>query len=152
MGKPWEQWQTLFPWVPKSLLMVNCIHEIKRHLLLGRKLWQTRHYFASKCLYCQNCGFPSSHVWKWELDHKEGWVMKNCCFWTVVLEKTLESPVDFKEIKPVNPKGKQPWIFIGRIDAEAPIIWPPDGKSQLVGKDLVAVKRLKAEEEEGDRG
>ena len=73
----------------------------------------------------------------WELDHKEGWVPKNWCFWTVVLEKTLESPLDCKEIKPVNPKGNQPWIFIGRTDAEAeaPIIWPPDGKSWLIGKD-----------------
>ena len=67
----------------------------------------------------------------WELDHKEGWAPKNWCFWTVVLEKTLESPLDCKEIKPVNPKGNQPWIFIGRTDAEAPILWPPDVKSRL---------------------
>ena len=72
-----------------------------------------------------------------ELDHKEGWEPKNWCFWTVVLEKTLESPLDSKEIKPVNPKGNQPWTFIGKTDAEAeaPIIWPPDAKSQLIGKD-----------------
>ena len=71
----------------------------------------------------------------WELDHKEGWVLKNWCFWTVVLEKALESPLDYKEIKPVNPKGNQSWIFIGRTEAEAPILWPTDGKSWLTGKD-----------------
>ena len=71
----------------------------------------------------------------WELDHKEGWVPKNWCFWTVVLEKTLESPLDSKEIKLVNLKGNQPWIFIRRAEAEAPILWPPDAKSQLIGKD-----------------
>jgi len=81
--------------------------------------------------------FFSSPVWMWEVDHKEGWVQKNWCFWTVVLEKTLESPLNCKEIKPVNPKGNQCWIVIGRTDAEAktPILWPPDAKSQLIGKD-----------------
>ena len=84
----------------------------------------------------------------WELDHKEGWVLKNGCFWTVVLEKTLESPLDCKEIKPVNPKGNQPWIFIGRTDAEAgaPIVWPPDAKSQLTRKDPDAGKDWRQEE------
>ena len=71
----------------------------------------------------------------WELDHKESWMLKNWCFWTVVLEKTLESPLDSKEIKPVNSKGNQSWIFIGRTDAEAPILWPPDAKNWLIGKD-----------------
>ena len=80
-------------------------------------------------------GFSSSQVWMWELDRKEGWTLKNWCFQTVVLEKTLESPLDRKEIKPVNPKGNQPWIVIGRTDAEALILWPPDAKSQLIGKD-----------------
>ena len=84
-------------------------------------------------------GFPSSHVQMWELDHKEGWVVNNWCFW-IVLEKTLESPLDCKEIKAVNPKGNQPWIFIGRTDAEAPVLWPPDAKSQLIGKDPDAGK------------
>ena len=81
----------------------------------------------------------------WELDHKEGWALKNCCFWTVVLEKTLESPLDSKEIKP---KGNQPWIFLGRTDseAEAPILWPPDAKNQLIGKDPVAGKGWGQEE------
>ena len=84
----------------------------------------------------------------WELDHKEGWVLKNWCFWTVVLEKTLESPLDSKEIKPVNLKGNQPWIFIGRTDAEAeaPKLRPPDEKSQLTGKDLDAGKDWGQEE------
>ena len=80
-------------------------------------------------------GFSSSHLGMWELDHKEGWALKNWCFWTVVLEKTPESPLDCKEIKPVHPKGNQPWIFIGRTDAEAPILWPPDVRGWLNGKD-----------------
>ena len=79
--------------------------------------------------------FSCSHVWIWELDHKEGWVLKNWCFQTVVLEKTLKSPLDSKEIKPIDPKGNQPWIFIGRIPAEAPMLWPPDTKSQHIRKD-----------------
>ena len=74
----------------------------------------------------------------WELDHEEDWVPKHWCFQTVVLEKTLESPLDSKETKPVNPKGNQPWVFIGRTDAEAPILWPPDVKTLLIGKDLDA--------------
>ena len=82
----------------------------------------------------------------WELDHIEGWTLKNWCFQTVVLEKTLEKSLDSKEIKPVNPKGNQPWIFIGRSDAEAPIIWPPDVKSQLIGKDSDAGKGWRQKE------
>ena len=90
----------------------------------------------------QSYGFSSSYVWMWELNHKEGWVLKDWCFLIVVLEKTLESPLDCKEIKPVNLKGNQPWIFIGRTDAqaEAPILWPPDAKSWLIGKDLMLGK------------
>ena len=85
----------------------------------------------------QSCGFSSSNVQMCELDHEEGWASKNWCFWTVVLEKTLESPLDCTEIKPVNPKGNQLWMFTGRTDAEAeaPIFWPPDSKSRLLGKD-----------------
>jgi len=78
--------------------------------------------------------FSSSHVWMWKWDHKESWVLKNWCFWTVVLKKSLESPLDCKEIKPVNPKGNQSWIFFGRSDAEAPILWLPDAKNLLTGK------------------
>ena len=89
------------------------------------------HYFANKGPYIQSCGFSSGHIWMWELDCEESWVLKNWCFWTVVLEKTLESPLDSKEIQPVHPKGNQSWVFIGRTDveAEAPIPWPPDVKS-----------------------
>ena len=81
-----------------------------------------RHYFANKGQYSQSYGFSSSHVWMWELDHKEGWVPKSWCFQTVVLEKTLESPLNSKETKPVNPKGNQPWIFIGKTDSEAEVL------------------------------
>ena len=90
------------------------------------------------------------HVWMWEVDYKESWALKNWYFWTVVLEKTLESPLDYKEIKPVNPKGNQSWIFIGRTDAEAetPILWPPDAKNWLIGKDPDAGKDWRQEEKE----
>ena len=90
-----------------------------------------RHYFANKGLSSQSYGFSSSQVWMWELDDKESWAPKNQHFWTVVLEKILESPLDCKEIQPVHPKGVQFWIFIGRTDAEAeaPILWPPDSKN-----------------------
>ena len=103
--------------------------------------------FADKGLSSQTYGFSSSHVWMWELNHKEGWALKNWCFQTVVLEKTLEGPLDCKEIKPVSPKGNQCWIFIGRTDAkaEASIHWPPDGKSQLISKDLDAGKDWRQE-------
>ena len=122
----------------------DCSQEIKRHLLLWRKamtnlnsILKSRHYFAHKCV-SQSYGFSSSHVGyeSWI------WVANNWCFWTVVLEKTLESPLDCKEIKPVYPKVNQSWIFIGRIDAEAetPILWKPDGKNGLIGKDLGKIK------------
>ena len=122
----------------------DCNHEIKRCLLLRKKVMANldsvlkKHHFASKDPYTQSYGFSSSHVQVWELDHKESWVLKNWCFWTVVLEKTFESPLDSKEIKPVHPKGNQSWIFIGSADAEAEalILWLPDVKSQLTGKDL----------------
>ena len=96
-----------------------------------------RHYSANKGLSSQSYRSSSSHLWMWELDYKESWAPKNWCFWTVVLEKTLESPLDSKEIKPVNPQGNQSWIFIGRTDAEAktPILWPPDAKNWLIWKD-----------------
>ena len=105
-----------------------------------------RHYFANKHPYSQSYGFSSSHVWMWELDHKESWALKNWCFWTVVLEKTLESPLECKEIKLINPEGNQSWIFIGRSDAEAPILWPPDTKGWLIGKDPNAGKDWRQEE------
>ena len=99
-------------------------------------------------LSSQSYGFSSSHAWMWELDYKASWVPKNWCFWTVVLEKTLESPLDCKEIQPVHPKGNQFLVFIGRTDVEAetPILWPPDAKRWLIGKDSDAGKDWGQEE------
>ena len=107
-----------------------------------------RHYFANKGPSSQSHGFSSSHLWMWELDYKESWALKNWCFWTVVLEKTLESPLDCREIQPVHPKWNQSWIFIGRTDAQAetPILWPPDAKNWLNGKDPDAGKDWSQEE------
>ena len=95
------------------------------------------HYFNNKGPSNQSYGFPSSHVWIWELDYKESWALKNWCFWTVVLEKTLESPLDCKDINQSILKENQSWIFIGKTDAEAetPILWPLDVKNSLIGKD-----------------
>ena len=121
------------------------VNETKEFMLGVVQCW---HYIAEKSLSSQSYGFSSSQVWVWELDHKEGWGLKNWCFWTVVLEKILESPLDYKEIKPVNPKENQPWIFIGGTDAEAeaPIFWPPDAKTWLNGKYLDAGKEWRQEE------
>ena len=109
---------------------------------LRQHIKKQRHYFANKGPSSQSYGFSSRHVWMWELDCKESWAPKNWCFWTVVLEKTLESPLDCKEVQPVHPKGNQSWMFIGRIDVEAetPILWPPDAKNWLTGKDLMLRK------------
>ena len=132
-------------WGSKITVDSNCSHEIKRYLLLGRKAMTLDSVLKSKAItlpkktgpYSQSYGFSSSHVWMWEMDHKKGLAPKNWCFWTVVLEKTLESPLDCKEIKTVSPKGNQPWILIGRTNtqAETPILWPHDSKSQLIRKD-----------------
>ena len=107
-----------------------------------------RHYFAHKGPSCQGYGFSSSHVWLWELEYKESLMLKNWCFWTMVLEKTLESPMDFKEIQPVNPKGNQSWIFIRRTDTEAetPTLRPPDAKTRFIEKDPDAGKGWRHEE------
>ena len=126
MGRKWKPWQTIFLG-SRITADGDCSHEIKRCLLLGRKaminlgkvLKKQRHHFADKGPYSQSYVFSSSHVQMWELDHTEGWAPKNWCFLIAVLEKTLESPLDCKEMKPVNPKRDQPWIFIGRTDAEA---------------------------------
>ena len=128
----------------------DCSHEIKRHLLLGRKamtnldgVFKSRDItLLTKVRIVKGMDFSSSHVQIWELDHKEGWVLKNWCFWIMVLEKTLESPLDHQEIKPVNSKINQSWILIWKTDAEveAPILLPPDAKSQLIGKDPDAGK------------
>ena len=146
MEKQWKQWQTLFIFyflAPKSLQMVTAAMKLKDSYSLEGKLWQSRqhiekqrHYFANKGLSSQGY-FSSGHVWMWELDCKESWAPKNWCFWTVVLEKTLERPLDCRETQPVQPKGDQSWVFIGRTDvkAETPILWPPDTKHWLIGKD-----------------
>ena len=145
MGNRWgnKQCQTLFFWAPKSLQMVIAAMKLKDVAPWKKSYDQPRqhikrqwHYFANKGLSSQSYGFSSSYVWMWELDYKESWAPKNGCVWTVVLEKTLESPLDSKEIQPVHPKGNQPWIFIGRTDAEAetPILWPPDVKNWLIWK------------------
>ena len=153
MGKQWKQWLILFFWAPKSLPMLTAAMKFKNTCSVEGKLWPTyhikkqRHYFAGKGPSSQSYSFSSSHVRIWELDYKESWAPKNWCFWTVVLEKTLESPLDCKEIKTVNPKGNQPWIFIGRTDVEAetPILWPPDVKNWLIWKDLDAGKDWRQE-------
>ena len=132
----------------KSTTDSDCSHEIKRRLLLGRKVMTNLDIIfkaelsTTKVPSCQCYGFSRSHVWMWELDYKESWVQKNWCFWTSVLEKTLESPLDCKEIQSVHLKGNQPWIFIKRTDdeAEVPILCPPDAKRQLIGKDPDAGK------------
>ena len=131
-------------------LQNHCSHEIKRCLLLGRKamtnidslLKSKVITLPTKVCLVKAMVFPVSHVWMWELGYKESWVLNNWCFWTMVLEKTLESPFDCKEIQPVHPKGNQSWIFIGRTDAEAetPILWPPDEKNRLTGKTLMLGK------------
>ena len=121
-----------------------------RHLLLEKKSYdkprqhitKQKYHFADRRLSSQSYGFSSGHIWMWEFNCEESWVPKNWCFWTVMLEKTLENPLDNKEIKPVNPKGNQSWIFTGRTDAEAevPILWLPDTESQLIRKDPDAGK------------
>ena len=155
MGKQWKQWQTIFGG-SKITADGNCSHEIKRLLLLERKAMINLYTLVK----CEDITLPtkvhlvkamvffSSHVWTWELDHKEIWTIKNWCFWTVVLEKTLESPLDCKEIQPVHPIGNQSWIFIGRTDAEAEtlILLPPYGKNWLIGKDPDAGKDWRQEE------
>ena len=154
MGKQQKQWQTIFLG-SKTTADKDCSHKIERLLLHGRKamtnlhsIKKQRHYFADKDPYNQSYGFPSSHIWLADLNHIEGWALKNWCFWATVLVKTLESPLNYKEIKPVNFKGNQPWMFIGSTDAEAeaPMIWPPDVKSWLIRKDPVAGKDWRQEE------
>ena len=121
--QPWN-WKTLTPWKE------SC-DQLRQHIK------KQRHYFANKGPSGQGYGFSSGRAWMSELAYKESWAPKNWCFWTVVLEKTLESPLNCKEIQPVHPKGDQSWVFIGRTDvkAETPILWPPHAKSWLIGKD-----------------
>ena len=149
MGKQWKLCQTLFFWAPKSLQMVTAAMKLKT-LAPWKKssdqprqhIKNQRHYFADKGLFSQSYCFSSGHVWMWELEYKESWTPKNWCFWTVMLEQTLESPLDCKEIQP-----HQSWICIGRTDAEAeaPTLWPPDAKNWLIGKDPDAGKDWRRE-------
>ena len=153
MEKQWKQGLTLFFWAPESLQMVIAAMKLKAPWKESydqprRHIKKQRYYFANKGLSSQGYGFPSAHVWMWQLDCEESWAPKNWCFWTVVLEKTLESPLDCKEIQAVHPKGDQYWVFIGRTDVEAetPILWLPDVKSWLIWKDPDAGKDWVQEE------
>ena len=143
-SSPITSWQieTLFSWAPKSLQMVTAAMKLKDACSLEKKLWPTQLFLYDSILKSRDISLQTKvhlikamvfPVWMWELDYKESWAPKNWCFWTVVLEQTLESPLDCKEIKPVHPKGNQPWLFIGRTDAEAgtPIFWPPDAQNWL---------------------
>ena len=145
----------LYFWGSKITADGDCIYEFKRWLLLGRKVMtnldrilKSRHYFANKGPSSQGYGFSSSYVWMWELNCKDNWALKNWWFWTVVLEKTLESPLDCKEFKSVLPKGNQSSVFIGRTDleAETPVLCPRDAKSWLTWKDPDAGKDWRQEE------
>ena len=151
----WVNW-TIPIGAPKSLQMVTAAMKFKRCLLLGRKVMtKLDSILKSKditlptkiCLVKDMVFLIVMYGWIWELDYKERWAPKNWCFWTVILEKTLENPLDYKEIQPVHPKRNQSWILIGGIDAEAetPILWPPDVKNWLTGKDLEAGKDWRQE-------
>ena len=143
-------WQTLGPstspqmtqFCTFALRSLMAVYQPRQHIK------KQRHYFTNKCPSSQGYGFSSGHVWMWELDCEESWTLKKWCFWTVMLEKPLESPLDCKEMQPVNPKGNQPWVFIGRTDAEAeyPVFWPPNAKSRLVWKDPEIGKDWRQEE------
>ena len=158
MGKQWKQWQTLFSWTPESLQMVTAGMKLK-HLLLGRKavtnldsvLKRRDITLPTKVHLIKVMVFPVI-MYGCELHHIESWALKNWCFWTVVLEKTLESTLNSKEIQPVHLKGNQSWKFIGRTDvkAETPVLWPPEAKNWLLWKDPDA--GLKAGGEGDDRG
>ena len=142
MEEQWKQWMIIF-WGSKITAFGDCSREIKRRLILGRKVMtnlgsilKSRDITLSRkvCLV-KAMVFPIVMLCMWELDYRESWVVKNWCFWTVVLEKTLESPLDCKEIQPVRPKGNQSWVFIGRTDVKTLILRPPDVKSWLIWKD-----------------
>ena len=148
MANRWETMEALRDFIflgSKITVDGDSSHKFKRCLLFGRKVMTNLDNILksrditlpTKVRLVKAMVFPSSHVWMWELDYKKSWALKNWCFWTVVLEKTLESPLDCKEVQPVHPKGNQSWIFIGRTDAEAeiPILWPPDVKNWLIWKD-----------------
>ena len=153
MGKQWNT-EGLYFLGSKITADDDCNHEIKRHLLLGRKamtnlgsILKSRDVTLPTKVHLVKAGFSTGgfstgHVWMWELHYKENWAPNNWCVWTVVLEKTFESPLDCKEIQPAHPKGDQSWVFIGitGVEAETPILWPPDAKSWFTGKDPDAEK------------
>ena len=157
MGKQWKQLDDYFgglhnhcrwwlqPWNYKTLTPWKESYDQPRQHIKKQK-----HYFVNKGLSSQGYGFTSDHVWMWELDYKESWALKNWWFWTLVLEKTLESPLDCREIQPIHPKGHQFWVFNGRTDVEAGslVLWPPDAKSWLIWKDPDAGKYWGQEEKE----
>jgi len=153
MGKKWKQWE-FFQGDSKITANGDCSHEIKRCLFLWRKamtnidsiLKSRDNTLPTKVYLVKAMVFSNSHAWMWQVDHKESWALKNWCFWTVVLEKTLESPLDYKEIKPVNPKRIQPCTGRTDAEAEAPILWPPDAKNWLIGKDPDAGKDWRQKE------
>ena len=143
MGKQWKQWQTFFgglqnhyKWVTAAMKLKMFTPWKKGYDQPRQHIKKQRHYLANKGPSSQSYGFSSSHVWMWELDYKESWAPKNWCFWTVVLEKTLESPLDCKEIQPVHPKGNKSWIVIGstNTEAETPTFWPPDPRTDSFEK------------------
>ena len=155
MGKTVETVSDFIFWGSKIAADGDCSNEIKTltpwkesYDQPRQHIKKQRHYFANKGSSSQGNGFSSGHVWMWELDYKESWALKNWCFWTVVLEKTLESLLDCKEIQPVHPKGDQSWVFTGRTDVEAetPILWASDAKSGLIWKDPDAAKDWGQEE------
>ena len=127
----------LFSHIPVSVFCIIAPLFRQANFHPRQRIKKQRYYFANKGPSTQGYGFSCGHVWMWELDYKESWVPKNWCFWTVVLKKILQSPLDCKEIQPVHPKGDQSWMFIGRTDAEVetPILWPPNAKSWLIWKD-----------------
>ena len=155
IGKTMEKVTDFILGAPKSLQVVTASMELKM-LAPWKKSYEKprqhikkqRHYFVNKGPSSQGYDFSSSHVWMWELDYKESWALKNWCFWTVVLEKTFESPLDCKEVQPIHPKGDQSWVFIGRTDAKAetPVLWPPDVKNWLIWKDPDARKDWRQDE------
>ena len=140
MGKQWKQWQTLFSWAPKSLQMVTADTKLRKPMTNLDSILKSRDFTSSTQVYIvKSIGFPVVMYGceSWTINKAEHW---RRCLWTMMLEKTLQSPLDCKEIKPVNPEGNQFWLFIGRTDAEAPILWPHNAKGQLIGKDLGAGK------------
>ena len=141
-----------FLWFWSKLFFINSICQLGNVFEGKQKVvaWTLSNLLSRYYMSSQGYGFSSGHVWMWELDCEESWELKNWCFWTMVLEKTLESPLDCKEIQPVHPKGDQSWVFIGRTEAEAetPILWPPHVKSWLTGKDPDAGRDWGQEEKE----